>query len=483
MRDALGPLSTDPEFAALFPQDGQPAVAPAQLALVTIMRFAAGLSDRQAADAVRDRLSWTYLLGLGLTDPGFDASVLSEFRDRLIVGGTDALLCETLLAAIHVLNRLECSGETPRHALNTLATVTPAWLRAWVPSVWVDRSARRFEDDRLPYGTAARYALAGEIGVDGALLLCRLYATDAPAWLRAVAAVQVLRQVWLRQFHAALPDTPVCWRTAEDLPPAPLLIGSPYDPDARWSKKRDTAWVGYKVQVTETCDEEEPRLLTNVETTLATTADNTMTTTIQGRLAARDLLPREHIVDTSYVTSDHLVNSHRAGIDLVGPVLGDMSWQARASDGFGMASFVVDWEAQRATCPRGKGSAIWKPTRDSAGHDVINIRFAHADCSICPVRERCVQSKRPRALLIRPREHHEALQAARQRQTTDEFKAPYAIRAEIEGTISQRVRRCDLRRSRDIGLAKTRLLPVLSATALNVVRTAAWLADIPLAHT
>jgi len=446
LRDALGPLYSDPEFAPLFPKDGQPAEAPAHLALVTIMQCAEGLSDRQAADAVRDRLRWTYLLGLGLTDPGFAASVLSEFRGRLIAGGAEALLCETLLAhlraqglvkprgrqrtdsthvlaAIHVLNRRECIGETLRHALNTLATVAPAWLRAWVPPSWADHYARRFEDYRLPAGKAERYALAAEIGADGGLLLCRLYAVDAPSWLRAVPAVQVLRRVWLQQFHAALLDEPVRWRAAEDLPPAPLLIGSPYDPEARWSKKRDTEWVGYKVHVTETCDQEEPHLVTNVETTLATTADNTMTTPIQGRLAARDLLPRAHVVDTSYVTSDHLVNRHRAGIDLVGPVLGDMSWQARAEDGFGLASCVVNWGAQRAT-------------KDSAGHDVVNIRCAHADCSVCPVRVRCVQSNRPRALMIRTQEHHEALQAARQRQTTHAFKAQYAIRAGIEGTIS-----------------------------------------------
>ncbi len=506
MRDALGPLFSDPEFAPLFPKDGQPAEAPAQLALVTIMQFAEGLSDRQAADAVRDRLSWTYLLGLGLTDPGFDASVLSEFRTRLIAGGAEALLFETLLthlraqslvkprgrqrtdsthvlAAIHVLNRLECIGETLRHALNTLATVAPDWLRARVPPAWADRYGRRFEDYRLPDGKKERYALAGEIGADGRLLLNWLYAADAPDWLRAVPAVQALRRVWLQQLHAAPPTAPLCWRAAEDLPPAPLLIGSPYDPEARWSKKRDTEWVGYKVHVTETCDEEGPHLVTNVETTPATTADNTMTTAIREHLTARGLLPREHIVDTSYVTSDHLVDSHHAKIDLVGPVLGDMSWQARANDGFGMASFVIDWDAQRATCPQGKTSAIWKPTTDSAGHNVINIRFAHADCSVGAVRARCVQSQRPRALMIRTREHHEALQAARQRQTTDAFKAQYAIRAGIEGTISQGVRRCDLRRSRYIGLAKTRLLHLLIATALNFARTAAWLADIPLAHT
>src|ERR687886_1149537 len=133
MRDALGPIYTNPEFAALFPNNGQPAEAPAQLALVTIMQFAEGLSDRQAADAVRARLDWKYALALELTDPGFDASVLSEFRSRLIAGNAELLLFETMLtlfreqdllkargrqrtdsphirAAIRVLNRLECVG-------------------------------------------------------------------------------------------------------------------------------------------------------------------------------------------------------------------------------------------------------------------------------------------------------------------------------------------------------------------------------------
>lgn len=89
MRDTLGPISTNPEFAALFPGDGQPTVAPAQLALICIMQFAEGLSDRQAADAVRGRIDWKYALALELTDDGFDASVLSEFRTRLIAGNAE----------------------------------------------------------------------------------------------------------------------------------------------------------------------------------------------------------------------------------------------------------------------------------------------------------------------------------------------------------------------------------------------------------
>ncbi len=499
MRDALGPIYTNPEFAALFPNTGQPAEAPAQLALVTIMQFAEGLSDSQAADAVRGRLDWKYALALELTDPGFDASVLSEFRSRLIAGHAELLLFETMLtlfreqglvkakgrqrtdathvlAAIHVLNRLECVGETLRQALNTLAGVAPDWLRRWVPSPWFERYGRRFEAYRLPPGKPERYALAAEIGTDGLQLLRRIYDSAAPRWLRDVPSVQILRQVWVQQFYAALPDHPICWRTAEDLPPAPLLISSPYDPEARYSRKRETEWVGYKVHLTETCDDETPHLLTDVTTTAAPTPDHAVTATVQEQLAARQVSPAEHIVDTAYVTADHLVTSRTEhGIDLVGPAPADPSWQTRAGEGYGAAQF--------ATCPEGQQSMIWKPMQDRHGHAVISIRWGQAACGGCPVRSKCVSSSRPRALMLRAQAHHEALQAARERQGTELFRTTYKQRAGIEGTISQGTRISDLRRSRYIGAAKTRLLHVLIGAAMNFVRVAAWLAERPRAQT
>ena len=203
MYDELGLIYTNPLFAPLFPNNGQPAEDPARLALVLIMAFAEGLSDRQAADGVRSRIDWKYALALPLDDPGFDASVLSEFRRRLIDGQAERLLFDTLLdhlrerqlvkpggrqrtdsthvlAASTVLNRLECVGETLRHALNSLATLAPEWLRSWVPSVWFDRYRRRFEEYRLPPGKPERYALAEEIGADGRQLLLAVYAAAAP---------------------------------------------------------------------------------------------------------------------------------------------------------------------------------------------------------------------------------------------------------------------------------------------------------------
>jgi len=162
LRDELGPIFGDADFACLFSVTGQPAVPPWQLALVTLMQFRENLSDRQAAEAVRSRIDWKYVLGLKLTDAGFDFSVLSEFRKRLIENDASELLLERLLehcrrvglirargqqrtdstrvlASIRTLNRLELMAETLRAALNELATFAPAWLRQIAPPDWYKR--------------------------------------------------------------------------------------------------------------------------------------------------------------------------------------------------------------------------------------------------------------------------------------------------------------------------------------------------------
>src|SRR5215472_7753962 len=270
---------------------------------------------------------------------------------------------------------------------------------------------------------------------------------------------------------------------AEDLPPAPLLISSPYDPDARWSKKRESTWTGYKVHLTETCEEDLPHLVTNVETTRAPVADHMMTHLIHQHLAEHDRLPAEHIVDSGYMTSKHLVTSAQQQVDVLGPLPADKSWQTRAAAGFGVACFALDWQAEHAICPQGKTSAIWKPTHDNRGVPIITIRFAQADCGPCQERSSCVSSSRSRALSIRERPFYEAATAARERQNTEAFKRAYDKRAGIEGTLSQGIRIGDLRRSRYIGLPKTRLFHLLIATALNLVRIAAWLMETPLAQT
>jgi len=171
LRDELGTLYCDEDFAGLFSRRGQPALPPWRLALVTILQFRETLSDRQAAQAVRARIDWKYLLGLELSDPGFNYSVLCEFRARLITGSAEMELLERMLeqcraqsllkpgarqrtdsthvlASTRTLGRLELVGETLRAALNEIATVEPP--------AWHDLYDKRVEDTRLPRGDKER---------------------------------------------------------------------------------------------------------------------------------------------------------------------------------------------------------------------------------------------------------------------------------------------------------------------------------------
>jgi transposase len=252
--------------------------------------------------------------------------------------------------------------------------------------------------------------------------------------------------------------------------------------EARYSQKRETQWVGYKVHLTETCDPAQPDLITQVSTTPATTSDFVMGPTIEDDLAARDLLPGTHLLDSGYVVADLLVSAptHHQ-IDVVGPPLSSSSRQSREGQGYDVHAFMIDWEAQQAQCPQGHRSTKWTPGHSQEGQAVIRIRFDRATCRACPTRRACTSSpEAPRQITVKPQAQHAALQAARQRQETPEFKAQYALRAGVESTLSQGVRRFDLRQSRYIGLVRTHLQQLLNATAMNVVRVIAWLQGAPL---
>jgi transposase len=508
LRDTLGTIYEDEQFADLFPQRGQPAEAPWKLALVSVLQFLEGLSDRQAANAVRGRLDWKYLLGLELSDPGFDHTVLVEFRQRLLNGKSELLLFDLLLtqlrergylkargrqrsdsthvlAKIRSLNRVEGVGETFRAALNSLAVTAPEWLTGQMQANWVDRYEHRVEDYRLPEGKQAREDYAVVIGKDGSSLLSAIYATGAPGWLRGIPAVETLRRVWVQNFYWEQGD--LRWRDASNVPPAGQRLDSPYDPEAHYAQKRTTSWVGYKVHLTETCDDDSPHLITHVETTPAPLADDAVVPLIHEALAERDLLPEVHIVDTGYVDAEELVSSqHQYGVDLFGPTREDYQWQAREGTGFEASQFVVDWQHECATCPAGQTSSSWTPAQDRRGNPVIKIKFAMQDCRPCPSRELCThsQSASPRRVLtVRPQQQYLALQAARHRQATQAFKTAYATRAGIEGTLSQGIRAFGLRQARYRGQGKTHLQQVFTATALNLCRMYAWLTEQPRAKT
>ncbi len=249
----------------------------------------ANLSDRGTVEAVAARIDWKYALGLELTDSGFDASVLSLFRSRLLNGGKEKLILDKLLercqqiqlikakgkartdsthilAAIRNLNRLEYVGETLRCALNSLAVVVPDWLSKIVASDWFDRYGKPVEESRLPRGTEARNEYAAKIGRDGMKILEAIYdEPTTPQWLRKISAIETLRITWIHQYW--INNGQLQWRSHKDLPPAGVRSHSPYDTEARYGNKRHTTWLGYKVHLTDTCDKKQVHIKTNDQTT------------------------------------------------------------------------------------------------------------------------------------------------------------------------------------------------------------------------
>jgi transposase len=251
----------------LFPGRGQPAYAPWRLALVTIFQFLENLTDRQAADAVRSRLDWKYCLSLELTDAGFDHTVLSEFRTRLVAQTAEERFLEAvltlckdqgwlkvrgrqrtdsthILAKIRALNRAECVVETLRHALNVLAVVAPDWLQSQVQSDWLERYGHRASDYRLPTGAEKRQQFLQQVGQDGWALLTAMQGDPTGQWMLSIPAIDTLQRVWKQDYLPA--EQGGTWRADEERLPAAKLFYSPYDLDAAAGTKRATHWIGVK---------------------------------------------------------------------------------------------------------------------------------------------------------------------------------------------------------------------------------------------
>lgn len=183
--------------------------------------------------------------------------------------------------------------------------------------------------------------------------------------------------------------------------------------------------------------------------------------------------------------ADLLVRSQKElGIEVIGPVRPDSRGPAQAGQGYDVAHFRVDWQAQQVTCPQGCTNTCWTPHSDAWGNPVISVKFSRTDCRLCPVRSLCTKAaEAPRHLTLRPQADHETLQRIRELQTTSEWKRRYERRAGIEGTISQGTRAFGLRRSRYIGLARTHLQHILTVSAINLVRFAQWKTEVPHAKT
>jgi len=453
--------------------------------------------------------------GAGLEQVALDALLAKLAADGLIkAGGKQRTDSTHVVAAVAALNRLELAGESVRAVLEALAAAHPDWLeqRICVPD-WARRYGTPMTSWRPPASKAKQDELAIACARDGYALLEAVYDKTAPAWLRELPAVGVLRRVLLQNYARTITEDgrEVIKRREKEpegdgLPPGHARIASPYDLDARWGVKRDTFWLGYKLHVTETCDDQPhcgcpaagdggtgrrghdqdcaapafPNLITHVATTEATVPDSQMTSIICDDLARKNLAPGRSYLDSGYLSAALVVTAPATwGIALIGPLLADTSAQARAGAGYARADFAIDYDTQAVTCPQGRTSASWSPCTQR-GKDAIVATFSVRDCGPCPARALCTTSgTRRRHLTLPPRDLAEAQAAARAAEKTIPFQAGYARRAGVEGTMHQATSH-GARRARYRGLPKTRLDHVYMACALNLLRLEAYWTGTPL---
>lgn len=203
--------------------------------------------------------------------------------------------------------RLEFLTETLRAALNMVAAVAPEWLAGIIGPEWFDRYSARPEDRQYPTRWAARVKHTDQVGEDGMALLRGVSCGQSSSWLRELPAVEMLRRVWVQQYEVI--DGHVRLRKPDNIPAGQHRYRSPYDPDSRVGGKHDLVWAGYKVHLTETCEPDAPHVITDVTTTNGAVADITATTVIHSGLAARQLLPTEHLVDAGYVDAEQIIRA------------------------------------------------------------------------------------------------------------------------------------------------------------------------------
>jgi transposase len=494
LRDAVGPVFDDVQFVGWFAAEGQAGIAPGMLALVCVLQAMQDMSDREAVEAVRTRVDWKYALSLPIDHGGFAHSVLVEFRDRLEADDRATGLLEAMLVAAeragllrrggqmrtdatHVMARIrqlcrwELIGETVRAALEEIAGMAPGWLGPRIRPEWAQRYGRRIEASRLPQAETARQAWADTVAADGAALLADVAGDPDGVWLGNLPQVKALAVIWAQQ---CVPDGDGVWRLRKEC----LLAGadrilSPHDPEARWGVKRDTVWPGYKAGYTETCDDDLPHLVTDVQTTVATTVDLVAGQATQAGLGQRGRSPARQYADTAYVTPQTIAAAALFGTTLIGPVLLDSSWQAKAGKGFDRQAFVVDWDTRSAICPTGKSSATWRDQKHDHGIGAA-IRFDPADCAACPSRGDCTRDMLGRQITLPPRDLHTIQQANRSDQADPDWQRIYNRRAGIEATLSEAIRAYGLRHTRHRGQARTHVRHVLIACGMNAARIADW---------
>lgn len=386
--DQLFEQLREADYADLYSAEGKPGISPVILAWVSVFQFMEKLADRQAVNALRMRLDWKYALHLPLEDEGFDFSVLSEFRDRLIKGQAEGRVFEKLVEQIRKLGllkehgkqrtdsiamltkvrrlcRVETVVETLRLAIVAIVDTDREWSEEIIPPSWEEKYGERFVRQRYSEKEWKEYE--EKIGEEGQWLLKRLETGGAPAELQTLPEVQVLQTVWAQQFRAEAGKMAYTDLKKYD---GHTQIQSPHDPEARYSRKRHFEWVGDKVQVTETDDEGYPHIITDIVGTSSNRTDYEELPAIQERLENRECLPAAHYVDAGYMSGPNLERSQKKHIDLLGPLPTVVTPQDLLPEGITQSYFQIDAKNKTVTCPKGHVATHPVPVNNS-----LSFRF------------------------------------------------------------------------------------------------------------
>lgn len=481
-------LPEENAFRGLYCETGRGAIPPLLMALVSVFQFLEKVPDRQAAEMVISRIDWKYALHLPLTYAGFHFTDLYAFRVRLYEHHEERRLFERVLQKLkemgliktrgkmrtdssHVLGvvqrltQLELVRETLRVALRASREVAGQWVEQSLPPSFCEAYAVRASE----YGMSSEEVQAQllQTGKDGYWFLGQVD-QSAPEVVRGLAEIGVLRTVLQQQFPRGPTQPPAKRPSGHD------VIETPHEVEARRATKRGRSWIGYKMQVTETCDEDKPHLIVDLEPTGALDNDSPELPNIQARLQAQDTLPSEQQVDQGYMSGEYLVKSAKLGINLMGVPLDD----TQAPAGFQQNDFRIDPEHQQATCPAGQTSRVWSEKKSKEGEPPLTlIRFDAKTCQACIYFGQCTTSCQGRSLTLHP--YREALEARRAEAKTEAFRARLHLRAGIEATISELVRGHGMRHSRYRGQGKLRLQGYFTAVAVNLKRALRWLAALP----
>jgi len=463
----------DADFAGMYEEGGRYPVSPSLLSCITILQYMFAASDRVATENTIMRRDWRIALGLTRDYAGFDTSVLCGFRQRLVAHDHADELFGTVLGKVGELSLL-----TNRRRLRVDATAVVADVARLSRAEVIEEAMRVVvcylydnypELGERPDLLRLHEAYSKEVwvggGSSGAQKL-RALGHDGYLLLELCGSREVKGKETLAQI---LDENFVLSEEQEPQPRAPDerpkdRIATPHEPDVRYGRKRDKSWLGDKAHLVETADEGRTNFVTDVVVTDPRAEDSTVLPEIAQR--ARFTMPEADtlMADQGYASARNSREAAELGLELIAP--------PRASNRRGkipISEFDIDFERQVARCPEGHESVVWSP----AGR-AINIRLCERDCTACPRRAECTDSRQGRT--IAPSREYEQLQRDRQRATTAEFAKLYRLRAPIDATISELVHCCGLRRSRYRGAPFRALHVLLAATALNVRRSLGCLA-------